>query len=75
MFDRELKVVEFFIKNGWKDISCNEIGKDVNVWKGRVGNDMEVMNSNFMDDIMVSIKCKGYELNRCEYRLERISEG
>lgn len=60
MFDRYLKLFQFFIKNLLKYISFNEIVEYVNVLNCIVCNDIYVINSNFMDDIIVSIKFKGY---------------
>lgn len=74
MLDRHLKLLQFFIKNPSKHISSNEIAKHVNVSNRTVRNDIQVINSNFMDDIIVSIKSKGYQLNTSQYTLETITE-
>ncbi|MBS3611944.1 helix-turn-helix domain-containing protein, partial [Staphylococcus aureus] len=66
--------LQFFIKNPSKHISSNEIAKHVNVSNRTVRNDIQVINSNFMDDIIVSIKSKGYQLNTSQYTLETITE-
>ncbi|HDA8116612.1 TPA: BglG family transcription antiterminator [Staphylococcus aureus] len=74
MLDRHLKLLQFFIKNPSKHISSNEIAEHVNVSNRTVRNDIHVINSNFMDDIIVSIKSKGYQLNTSQYTLETITE-
>lgn len=74
MLDRHLKLLQFFIKNPSKHISSNEIAEHVNVSNRTVRNDIHVINSNFMDDIIVSIKSKGYQLNTSHYTLETITE-
>lgn len=74
MLDRHLKLLQFFIKNPSKHISSNEIAEHVNVSNRTVRNDIQVINSNFMDDIIVSIKSKGYQLNTSQYTLETITE-
>ena len=50
------------------------IAEHVNVSNRTVRNDIHVINSNFMDDIIVSIKSKGYQLNTSQYTLETITE-
>lgn len=74
MLDRQLKLVHLFLINPSKHLSSDEIAEHINVSNRTVRNDIHVINSNFMDDIIVSIKSKGYQLNTSQYTLETITE-
>lgn len=74
MLDRHMQIIQLFIKNSAKTLSSDEISEYINVSNRTVRNDIHVINSNFMDNIIISIKSKGYLLNTTHYTLDVINE-
>lgn len=74
MLDRQLKLVHLFLINPSKHLSSDEIAEHINVSNRTVRNDIHVINSNFMDDVIISIKSKGYQLNTSRYTLDAITD-
>ncbi|CDR52089.1 BglG family transcription antiterminator [Staphylococcus schweitzeri] len=74
MLDRHMQIIQLFIKNPVKTLSSDEISEYINVSNRTVRNDIHVINSNFMDNIIISVKSKGYLLNTTHYTLDVIKE-
>ena len=74
MLDRQMQIIHLFIKNSMKTLSSDEISEFINVSNRTVRNDIHVINSNFMDNIIISVKSKGYLLNTTHYTLDAINE-
>ena len=72
MINRQIKLIQLLINNAQTYISGNEVSAYLNVSNRTVRNDIKVINSTFIDNLIVSVKSRGYQLNLDAYSISFI---
>lgn len=72
MINRQIKLIQLLINNAQTYISGNEVSAYLNVSNRTVRNDIKVINSTFIDNLIVSVKSRGYQLNLDTYSISYI---
>ena len=72
MINRQIKLIQLLISNAQTYISGNEVSAYLNVSNRTVRNDIKVINSTFIDNLIVSVKSRGYQLNLDAYSISFI---
>ncbi|MFU0769260.1 BglG family transcription antiterminator [Staphylococcus pasteuri] len=74
MIERQVKLIELLRNNQGNYLKSDDIASFLNVSNKTTRTDIKIINSQFMEDIIISIKSKGYILNTERYNLEDIDE-
>lgn len=72
MLDRHLNLIQLFLKNIDTYLNAQDISKYLNVSNRTIRNDIKYLNSEFLPNVIVSVKSKGYSLNTETYTLDFI---
>ena len=74
MLDRHLKLLQFLLKTHQSTLVLMKLLNMSMFQTAQFAMISMLSIVNFMDDIIVSIKSKGYQLNTSQYTLETITE-
>jgi len=72
MIYRQIKLIQLLINNAQTYVSGNKVSAYLNVSNRTVRNDIKVINSTFIDNLIVSVKSRGYQLNLDTYSISYI---
>ncbi|MEJ7159775.1 BglG family transcription antiterminator [Staphylococcus caprae] len=74
MINRHIKLIQLLLNNAQTYISGNEVSNYLNVSNRTVRNDIKVINATFIDEVIVSVKSRGYHLNLDQYSVSYIED-
>lgn len=74
MIQRQIKLIEL-LRNNYKEyLTSDEIASYLHISNKTARNDIKVINSRFMPNVITSIKSRGYFLNTERYSLKEIDD-
>ncbi|MBO1198889.1 BglG family transcription antiterminator [Staphylococcus simiae] len=74
MIERQVKLIELLRNNHKEYLTSDDIASYLNISNKTARNDIKVINSEFMKDVITSIKSRGYFLNTSCYSLDQIDD-
>ena len=64
MLERHVKLIRLMLINRNQFLNADEIARYLNVSNRTARNDIQYINSEILDDLIVSVKGRGYKLNQ-----------
>ena len=74
MQERHAKLIRLILNNSNDYLSANEIANYLNVSNRTVRSDIKYINSELVKELIVSVKGRGYKMNRTLYSVEQLAE-
>ena len=74
MQERHAKLIRLILNNNNDYLSANEIANYLNVSNRTVRSDIKYINSELVEELIVSVKGRGYKMNRTLYSVEQLAE-
>ncbi|WP_427708153.1 BglG family transcription antiterminator [Staphylococcus parequorum] len=74
MQERHAKLIRLILNNNNDYLSANEIANYLNVSNRTVRSDIKYINSELVEELIVSVKGRGYKMNRTLYSVEQLTE-
>ncbi|ANQ65253.1 BglG family transcription antiterminator [Staphylococcus equorum] len=74
MQERHVKIIRLILNNSNDYLSANEIANYLNVSNRTVRSDIKCINSELVKELIVSVKGRGYKMNRTIYSVEQLAE-
>ncbi|PTF10850.1 PTS mannose transporter subunit IIA [Staphylococcus equorum] len=74
MQERHAKLIRLILNNSNDYLSANEIANYLNVSNRTVRSDIKYINSELVKELIVSVKGRGYKMNRTLYSVEELAE-
>ncbi|MDK9857153.1 BglG family transcription antiterminator [Staphylococcus equorum] len=74
MQERHAKLIRLILNNSNDYLSVNEIANYLNVSNRTVRSDIKYINSELVKELIVSVKGRGYKMNRTLYSVEQLAE-
>lgn len=74
MQERYAKLIRLILNNNNDYLSANEIANYLNVSNRTVRSDIKYINSELVEELIVSVKGRGYKMNRTLYSVEQLTE-
>ncbi|WP_436868179.1 BglG family transcription antiterminator [Staphylococcus equorum] len=74
MQERHAKLIHLILNNSNDYLSANEIANYLNVSNRTVRSDIKYINSELVKELIVSVKGRGYKMNRTLYSVEQLAE-
>ena len=74
MQERHAKLIRLILNNSNDYLSANEIANYLNVSNRTVRSDIKYINSELVEELIVSVKGRGYKMNRTLYSVEQLAE-
>ncbi|MGO1420263.1 BglG family transcription antiterminator [Staphylococcus equorum] len=74
MQERNAKLIRLILNNSNDYLSANEIANYLNVSNRTVRSDIKYINSELVKELIVSVKGRGYKMNRTLYSVEQLAE-
>ncbi|MGX5791511.1 BglG family transcription antiterminator [Staphylococcus equorum] len=74
MQERHAKLIRLILNNSNDYLSANEIANYLNVSNRTVRSDIKYINSELVKELIVSVKGRGYKMNRTIYSVEQLAE-
>ncbi|MCE5007091.1 BglG family transcription antiterminator [Staphylococcus equorum] len=74
MQERHAKLIRLILNNSNDYLSANEIANYLNVSNRTVPSDIKYINSELVKELIVSVKGRGYKMNRTLYSVEQLAE-
>lgn len=74
MQERHAKLIRLILNNSNDYLSANEIANYLNVSNRTVRSDIKYINSELVKELIVSLKGRGYKMNRTLYSVEQLAE-
>lgn len=72
MIERHVKLIRLMLINRNQFLNADEIARYLNVSNRTARNDIQYINSEILDDLIVSVKGRGYKLNQSLYSVQQI---
>lgn len=72
MLERHVKLIRLMLINRNQFLNADEIARYLNVSNRTARNDIQYINSEILDDLIVSVKGRGYKLNQSLYSMQQI---
>ncbi|KRG08432.1 BglG family transcription antiterminator [Staphylococcus sp. NAM3COL9] len=74
MQERHAKLIRLILNNSKNYLSANEIANYLNVSNRTVRSDIKYINSELVEELIVSVKGRGYKMDHTLYSLEQLAE-
>ncbi|MDW5470601.1 BglG family transcription antiterminator [Staphylococcus equorum] len=74
MQERHAKLIRLILNNSNDYLSANKIANYLNVSNRTVRSDIKYINSELVKELIVSVKGRGYKMNRTIYSVEQLAE-
>ncbi|GGI43085.1 BglG family transcription antiterminator [Mammaliicoccus stepanovicii] len=74
MLNRHVKLIRLILKNEHHYLNADEIASYLNVSNRTVRNDIKYINSEVYSELIVSVKGKGYQLNKTRYTKQALEQ-
>ncbi|MEB8108272.1 PRD domain-containing protein [Staphylococcus equorum] len=74
MQERHAKLIRLILNNSNDYLSANEIANYLNVSNRTVRSDIKYINSELVKELILSVKGRGYKMNRTLYSVEQLAE-
>ncbi|MFQ3727569.1 PRD domain-containing protein [Staphylococcus equorum] len=74
MQERHAKLIRLILNNSNDYLSANEIANYLNVSNRTVRSDIKYINSELVKELIVSVKGRGYKMNRTLYSVKQLAE-
>ncbi len=74
MIERQIKLIQLFINNAEQYLTSDDIATFLNVSNRTTRNDIKAVNTNFMKDLIVSVKSRGYQISTKQYTIKEVEK-
>jgi len=74
MLERHAKLIRLILNNSNNYLSANEIANYLNVSNRTVRSDIKYINSDLVEQLITSVKSRGYKMNHDLYSTEQLDE-
>ncbi|SQE72894.1 putative transcriptional regulator [Staphylococcus simulans] len=74
MIERQIKLIQLFINNAEQYLTSDDTATFLNVSNRTTRNDIKAVNTNFMKDLIVSVKPRGYQINTEQYTIKEVEK-
>ncbi|WP_412518921.1 BglG family transcription antiterminator [Staphylococcus simulans] len=74
MIERQIKLVRLFVNNAEQYLTSDDIATYLNASNRTVRNDIKVINTSFMKNLIVSVKSRGYQMDLSRYTMDQVEE-